>query len=298
MDKPTLPNFIIIGASRSGTTSLYHYLRQHPQIYMSPVKETNYFAYDSKYKYSAFESNRFKIRTFDQYTDLFNNVASQNIIGEASPRYLSTPFAAKRIYDMLPQVKILAILRNPVQRVYAAYLGKVRRFRESQSFADYIDSEINICTDQNYANSILYPGLYYTNLKRYIDQFDSNNLKIHIFEDFVSDIPQFYCDVLRYLGLNTDFKPDFSINYNPSGLPKYKALDILLKGNIFTKWVKMKIPYFFSIPLYKQIMRLQSKSLYKPVIDESTRKKLISFYEKEIVQLEGLIGRDLSAWLE
>ena len=198
----------------------------------------------------------------------------------------------------MPQVKILAILRNPVQRVYAAYLGRVRRFNESQNFTDYIESEINICTDQNHVKSILYPGMYYTNLKRYIDLFDSNNLKINIFEDFVSNIPQFYYDVLRFLGLNTDFKPDFSINYNPSGLPKYKSLDVLLRGNIFTKWVKKKIPYFFSIPLYKQIMRVQAKSLYKPVIDESTRQRLILFYEKEIVKLEGLIGRDLSAWLK
>jgi len=220
----TLPNFIIIGASRSGTTSLYHYLRQHPEIYMSPIKETNYFAFDSEFKYKPDEQNKFRIRSFDDYIKLFKHAKLERAIGEASPRYLSTPLSARRIHNLLPDIKLIAILRNPVDRIYSAYLARIRRKREYRNFSDFVESEISNFSYESYVYSNLFPGLYYSNLKRYTELFSSDNLKIFIFEDFISDKKNFFARLLKYLDVDTNFAPDFDINYNPSGLPRNKYL--------------------------------------------------------------------------
>jgi len=293
----TLPNFIIIGASRSGTTSLYHYLRQHPQIYMSPIKETNFFAFDNKLNYKPELQNHFKIRTFDDYVDLFKQVSSEKIIGEASTRYLRTPFSARCIHNLLADIKLIAILRNPVDRFYSDYLARIRRKREYRNFSDFVESEISNFSYESYVYSILFPGLYYSNLKRYTELFDSNNLKIFIFEDFISDKKNFFARLLKYLDVDTNFAPDFDINYNPSGLPRNKYLEMLIGGNKYTKKLKSMIPYKMLTPINRITMNLQKNNLYKPEMPPSLREKLISFYKPEIIKLQDLIQRDLSSWL-
>ncbi len=294
----TLPNFIIIGGSRSATTSLYHYLGQHPQIYMSPIKETNYFAYDSEFNYNELVLRRFRIRTLEDYTSLFSKIRTEKIIGEASPRYLSTPFSASRIHDLLPNIKLLAILRNPVDRVYSNYFARIRRGEETDGFSDVVESEIRNFSKMEYVYSILHPGLYYTNLKRYIDLFYRNNLKINIFEDFISEQPGFFKEVLNYLDVDTNYMPDFNINYNPTGIPKNKFFNTILEGNKYTKKLRYILPLRLKVPIDRIMMRLKKRNLVKPQMPESTRERLVCFYRDEILKLQDLIERDLSAWLK
>src|SRR5689334_24224361 len=116
----TLPNFIVIGAAKAGTTALYWYLAEHPAVFMSPVKETNYFAYGvdaaGHLLYGDPEHHTFPVRTLAEYEQLFAEAAGQRAIGEASPIYLECPQAAQRIRDLLPAAQLICALRHPVER--------------------------------------------------------------------------------------------------------------------------------------------------------------------------------------
>jgi hypothetical protein len=104
----TLPTFLIIGVAKAGTTSVYAYLKEHPQIYMSPIKETNYFAYqgkDTKTFLGKKPYNEFPVTTMEQYLALFEHAADKVAIGEASPLYFESPVAAARIKRTLPEAK-------------------------------------------------------------------------------------------------------------------------------------------------------------------------------------------------
>lgn len=149
-----LPNFLIIGPGRTGTTSLYYYLKQHPEIYMSPIKETNFFAYEQGKPGRSQISKRyniFPIKNIEAYSALFKAVTKEKAIGEASPRYFFTPQAAERIKLILPEVKLIAILRDPVERAFSSYLRRNRDGFETRTFPQAIQDD-----KQNTSNDYLF----------------------------------------------------------------------------------------------------------------------------------------------
>src|SRR5206468_5150499 len=125
-----LPNFIVIGAAKAGTTALYWYLAEHPAVFMSRVKETNYFAFgldgEGRLLYGDPEVHRFPVRSLSEYEHLFANAADAAAVGEASPIYLECPQAAARIRTLLPGARIICSLRHPVDRAYSNYLMALR----------------------------------------------------------------------------------------------------------------------------------------------------------------------------
>lgn len=131
----TLPNFLIIGAAKAGTTSLYHYLAQHPQIYMSPIKEPNFFALeercvDFRGPGDHLYIKQFSVTELERYRSLFQGVTHEQAVGEASPLYLYSPVAPARSHRYVPEMKLIAILRHPVDRAYSAFLHLLRDERE------------------------------------------------------------------------------------------------------------------------------------------------------------------------
>jgi hypothetical protein len=122
-DIMTLPNFIIAGALKAGTTSLHEYLGQHPQIYKSPIKETRYFTYDPENPDHVSKGYRvFPVQTMGEYLAQFAGVKDEVAIGEATPNYLISPHAPVRIKEIIPNVRLIFSLRNPVQRLYSLYV--------------------------------------------------------------------------------------------------------------------------------------------------------------------------------
>ena len=116
----TMPNFLIIGSQKAGTTALYHYLKQHPQIFLSKIKEPCFFAFEGEEldlrspTGAPVYMNRTAVTTVESYRRLFDTVTDEKAVGEASPIYIICPKAAKRIYHYIPHVRLIAVLRNPV----------------------------------------------------------------------------------------------------------------------------------------------------------------------------------------
>lgn len=300
-----LPNFLFIGTGRAGSTSLNQYLKQHPDIFMSPIKETNFFSYEGGRPnfrgpgdLQSF-AHRQTITTFEAYQANFNAVDGQPLIGEASPSYLFVPQAPERIKHYLPNVKMIVILRDPVERAFSMFSGLVKQGREPlYNFEQAIEAEDERIR-QNWAPTWHYSsqGFYYQQLKRYFELFDREQFSIHLFEEWVNDTPGVVREILQFLEADESFKIDFSEKYNVSGKPKSIFLQNFLERS---NPVKTALKNVLPKQLYKYVgSNLKMINLSK--IDRPTqaaRQKLLQIYEQDILNLQDLIRKDLSSWLK
>jgi hypothetical protein len=290
----TMPNFLIIGAMKSGTTALYYYLEQHPEIYMSPVKEPNFFS--SQEQDNAADT----VTDIGTYQQLFGGAAGKKAIGEASHSYLYDPGAAAEIRRYISEARLIAILRNPIDRAYSHFLHMVRSGTEPlDDFAQALQEEVGIHkerTSQDYIGR----GLYYDQLKRYFGIFPREQVKIYLYED-LSDAPiSTVQDAFRFLKVDGSFVPDVSLRRNVSGHPKFKTLDGLLRRQSRIKnAAKMYLPARLRWRLSKAFDDLKTRNLVEPPpLQSEVRRQLISVYQEDILKLQDLIHRDLSWWLE
>jgi len=273
----TLPNFLIIGAIKSGTTSLYHYLHQHPDVYMSPIKETWYY-----WKEGAAEG-RVRIRTRQEYERLFDAVASERAIGEASPQYLHSPTAPARIAADMPGVRLIASLRNPADRAYSSYLGRLRGGWERRSVEEAMRP------GTYYVES----SLYHAALSRYLDTFDRGRIKVILFDDLIADPHAVLRELYEFLGIDRTFVADVTERHNRGVVPRNVALN-----EVFWKSVerlrKLLPPSLRNTGLAGRAHRLLVK---KPEpLPPAIRKELLEHFRDDIAKTEALIGRDLSRW--
>jgi hypothetical protein len=304
----TMPNFLVIGAMKSGTTSLYHYLKQHPQIYVSPGKEVNFFALEgSQLDFNGAEGkeriNRSIKREFatniEEYRALFRGVSNETAVGEVSPLYLYSPEAPERITYYIPEAKLIAILRNPIERAYSAYLGITRDGREPLGeFSQALQAEKSRIRDNwewiwHYKNV----GFYHVQLKRYFDIFDRDQIKVYLYEDLKADPLCMLQDLFRFIGVDDTFSPDISLRHNVSGVPKSGVLSGIVFGQ---NTVKSVIRPLLPEGLRQRIVEsLRTRTLVEaPPLAPEVRRELVEVYRDDILKLEGLIGRDLSGWLE
>jgi hypothetical protein len=292
----TLPNFLVIGAMKSGTTALYYYLEQHPQIYMSPVKEPNFFCFEGREDLDG-ES----ITRIGPYQDLFRHVSSEKAIGEASHCYLYEPKAAARIKYYVPDAKLIAVLRNPIDRAYSHFLHMVRNGTETLAdFAQVLQEEETGAYQERGSQHYIGRGLYYGQLKRYFDTFDRDQVRVYLYED-LSNVPiDTLQDAFRFLGVDDSFVPDISLRRNVSGHPKYKFLDGFLRRPSPVKHAfKVYLPARLRWRLSKAFDYLKTRNLAKPPpVQPEVRRQLIGVYRDDILKVQELIHRDLSGWLE
>jgi hypothetical protein len=306
--KSVMPNFLILGAMKAGTTSLYHYLQQHPQVYMSPIKEPNFFALEGrKLDFNGAEgrewiNDRIKrefVTNIAEYRALFEEASSETAIGEASTMYLYSPEAPGRIKHYIPKANLITILRNPVERAYSAFLYMCRDSREPLSdFSEALRAEETRMRNNwewiwHYKNA----GFYYVQLKRYFDVFDQDQIKVYLYEDLRTDTPHVLQSIFKLLKVDDTFTPDTSLRHNLSGVPKNRALFSYIRGPNVVKSVRKPL-------LPKELRRrisakLQSRILVEaPSLAPAIRRELIELYRDDILRLEGLIERDLSGWLK
>jgi hypothetical protein len=301
-----MPNFLIIGAPKSGTTSLAQYLGQHPEIYISPQKEPYFFAFENEQvdflgpgiQGKDHIINNAVVVDLEEYRRLFQGVSDEVAIGEASTLYLAFPKAAERIKHHIPDVKLIAILRNPADRAYSAFMHALRDNYESiTDFSSALAAEeerikLNWGPLWRYQDQ----GFYYRQLKQFFDLFDSHQIKIYLYEDLVNNRSGLLRDVFDFIGVDENFIPDTSAKYNVTGIPKNKLLhELLSKPNLLRTSVKTIIPQGFR---KKLAINLKNANLAKPELPQEIRQQLIEIYREDILELQKLIQRDLTTWLQ
>ncbi|NJO77616.1 MAG: sulfotransferase [Cyanobacteria bacterium RM1_2_2] len=294
-----MPNFLIIGAAKAGTTSLHYYLSQHPQVYMSSVKEPRFFALEGEtlnFRNPDQDINRTSITRLEAYQKLFQNVTDEIAIGETSPLYLYSPKAVERIKHYVPQAKLIAVLRNPVDRAFSCYTHLIREGYEPLSFVEGLQAEEERIRN-NWAHLWHYrkAGYYYAQLKQYFDVFDPEQIRVYLYEDLNSNSTAITQNICRFLEVDDTFEPDLT-RMNVSGVPKNRLLYNLFKRNP----IKTALKPLFPTDLRKQIARkVKAWNLQdKPTLPSEIRAQLTEAYRDDILKLEELIQRDLSKWLK
>lgn len=270
------PNFLIPGVGRSGTTTLYSYLKQHPEIYMNEYKEPNYFS-----RYYHLGQN--------WYSSQFKSKRNFSLIGEASTPYFDTIKATKRIYHFNPNFKLIFMLRNPVDRAFSHYKWDIENWGELRSF-----EELLIKSDR-----YLWPGKYYTHISRFLRFFKKKNMLFIIFERFIEEKYENLKKVCEFLDINPNFKfnPNL-VNKNPSRMPCSLSLQRFKKEKLSIEPIEPISIRFTKLGIGLIIQKVNH--FYKcrdfPKFKENTKRYLKKYYEKEILKLEKLINENLIIW--
>ena len=301
----TMPNFLIIGATKSGTTSIYRYLQQHPQIFVPPnVKETNFFAYQNQeiaftYWGPPPTTTLNAIRDLSTYQALFASQEAREAtaVGEVSPYYLYNQQAAQRIHAYLPHAKLIAILRQPADRAYSNYLHLIRDGREPhQNFAQALAAEPQRMAD-GWAWDYYYRdmGHYARQLTRYYDLFPAAQIRVFTFEAFATQPTHVLQEMFRFLGVDDAFQPDTSFRDNVSGYPQNRALQRFIdQPNLAKPLIRRLVPEKWRQQIATQLRR---KNLQKPALDPALRAALTAHYRSDIEALMAMTGQDFAAWL-
>ncbi len=279
------PNFFIVGAGKSGTSSLNRYLKDIPGIYMSPVKEPNYFSINFVFENAP---NPKPIRSEEKYLNLFANAKDEKILGEASTPYLEDPEVPHLIYEKIPDARILISLRNPIEKVYSGYLMWKNRKRISDDFHEYVQKELKRKDPQNIKRKYL--GLYYDNVKRYLEVFGIDQVKIIIFEEWVKDPKPTLNEILKFLGSTETLNNFKNVIYNP-----YRETRGPIAQYIRKNWlVKKTARLFLSSSSRKSLGRkLYIKNEKKPKMNKNDREELKKFHYDDVQKLQTLLGREL-----
>lgn len=288
-----MPNFLIIGANKAGTTSLYRYLEQHPDVYMSPVKEPAYFAPIMRMR--AGDSPRLP-QTLEEYTALFDGVEGETAIGEASTAYLPNDHAADLIREAIPHVRLVAILRNPLDRAFSAYGMHVAWGDEDLSFGDAIAAELeNASAGLTWKRRYVQFGFYGRHLSRYLRLFDREQIRIYLYDDLRRDPEPLVRDLFGFVGVVSSFSPETAERHNVTRHPpRSKTLERMSQWRPAKATAKRVLP---SATLTRVKEYVRRKNSVKPAFPPEVRQRLIDVYRDDVALVEKLIDRDLSSWL-
>lgn len=292
-----LPNFLIVGTAKAATTTIHEYLKQHPDIYMTEWKEPSFFTFKGKTQINYTTDRPVKFVTeLNEYKSLFAKGESKKIRGESSTPYL---YFYKKTIDNIKEtipdykkIKILIVLRNPIDRAFSQYMMKVRDLVENMSFKEAIENE-NKRKEENAHFDFFYidRGFYFEQVKAYLENF--NDVKVILYDDFISNDLDVLSEITSFLELNKMKFKKIS-KQNVSGRPKVKVISRLLKQNPIKRILSRIIPKRLKIEITSFIL---SKNLKKEKMDDKIREELIEFYREDINKLEKLLDKNLSRWL-
>ncbi|MDC3050231.1 sulfotransferase [Flavobacteriales bacterium] len=299
------PNLYIIGAPKSGTTSLYQYLNQHPNISI-PLKEPRYLIKQSIQNVSDDDPIkpyllRSSILDKESYNKLYNN-KTEKILCDASSQYLyhhrEVITQIKALEDSQP-TKIIILLRNPIERAFSNYLHNCATFEYLDFFQALEQEHSRILKGFN--SFWHYKGLstYYDSVKAYLEAFDE--VKIILFEDFVNNIDLTLVDIFNFLQVDSSFKVShFMINKKSTGLPKSKTLNSILQSSSnfkLTKAILHKTIGQKRTKLIKEFIMRKNLSKSKISLQESLKSNLESYFVEDIEKLKIIMPKHKIDWL-
>jgi hypothetical protein len=288
-----LPNLICPGAQKSGTTTLFALLRQHPSVFIPDAKETKFFCDDEKW-----------VRGRDSYERLFAGASpNHRYICDMTPEYMYFPHVAERIAQTLGEdVRFIFMLRNPVDRAYSHYWMSVRRGYEKSSFEDALRlEEKRIQNGAFEMNHFSYAtrGFYARQIHRFLDRFERDNMIFVLFEEFTSDQSAAMRQIFRWLRIDPGVEVAAEVQRNRARLPRSRWLkDVIESPPVqLSNVLRVLIPSERLRGKMKRGAReLNYAPFEKPRLPRDLHARLVSIFEEDVAELEGLIGRDLSAW--
>jgi len=292
-----LPDFLIIGAMKSGTTLVYDALEQHKQIYFPTEKELHFFSLWNNSKFTPLEASKVRIKYLEEYLTFFSKALPHHIIGEASTSYLYSRQAPSNIKKLIPNCNIFCVLRNPVDRAYSHYLWHVRNGIEKEvNFRKAINLEKKRFEQKSDWGYYLKLGFYFQQLKNYYDVFPKEQISIIIFEEMMKQKVETIQNICSILKVDKNFFPDMSIRRNPSGIPRRMWVNNIFTNSSsnFKKLANNLLPR----KLYYLLTMIRDKNLTKPLLSNEIRIQLRDIYYEDILELQKLIKKDLSVWLK
>lgn len=293
-----LPNFLIIGAAKSGTNSLGEYLRQHPQAFLPVFKEPCFFAYEGHptdnpwYRPDA-------TTDYSEYLKLFEPAAGKKAIGESSPVYLISPQAPHKIKKYIPNTRLIAILRHPVDRAYSQWQMEIRHGHEQMEFAQAV-RVMEKLQDGNVRQRYIFQGYYCQQLKRYYDLFERSQLLVLLMDDLQKNPAGVAQRMFTFLDIDPAFQPDISIRQNEGGVPRNRMWNWFFSRLLprFSNF-RARLPAWTRERIAVLSNRVKSQGLTKPpALSPILRAELTELFREDILQLQDLISTDLSFWLE
>ena len=301
MKKKRLPNFIIAGFPKCGSTSLYYYLNEHPEIFMPKQKELHYFTFDilsaTLEGPGDIEVNKFHINNFEDYQKAYENVKNEIAIGDASPSYINYPSCIPRIKKKLgDNVKIIILLRDPIKRAYSNYLHLVREHREGLDFLSAIKEEENR-KSKKYSDFWYYTfnSFYYEKIKVFKSEF--KDVMIITAEEMSKDTQRVIGEVYSFLEVNQNFIPkNIDRKYNPGGAFKNNFITrFFFKQSKTRSLIKQVLPI---APWMKHLKHKIIKQYQEPTpnIDEETENYLVNLFEEDVMKLKSGLGVNIENW--
>ena len=296
-----LPTFLIIGALKSGTTSLFEYITQHPEVYGSPVKEPRYFL---SQHLAPSQLARLEplapppVTNRDDYERLFTPGNHYPVRGEASASYLYDRGAAARVRELLPDVKLIAILRDPVERAWSSYLHVRRDGGEPHAdIRDALAAEPDrIRAGWPAIYHYVRAGRYAQHLTNYLGHFPRKQLLVLFYEDLRDRPATLLRDVFRHLEVDEDVQPDTTAVYNRGGNPRSSAVHRLLNSPPprLRQVARRLMPDRTRRAVYLTAHQanLQRSADPPPDMVRRVREELL----EDVAALEEMTGRDLTTW--
>jgi hypothetical protein len=293
------PDFFIVGAPKTGTTSLHHYLRQHPQVFMPAVKELNFFGSDRQLR------NTPRL-TLEEYLSVFAPARPEVRIGEASVSYLRSGVAAREIAEFAPGAQAIAMLRDPVEVMHALHTELV--FLGSEDLTDFgvaLEAEADrregrrIPPAANNPRAVLYREAvgFGEQLQRYFEALGRERVHVVIFDDFKADTAAAVRDTFQFLGVDDAFQPTLEV-VNPAKVARLRVVQRLLSSppGWLRRAVRGVIPRPTRKRLYRGVSRLNARARAREPMAPELRARLVAELTPEIERLEAMLDRDLSAW--
>ncbi|AEV34327.1 sulfotransferase family protein [Owenweeksia hongkongensis DSM 17368] len=300
-----LPDFLIIGAGKSGTTALCDFLSQHPEIFISKRKEPNFLAFEGvdSNSYDLEESRSYheqSVVTLEKYLELFENAAENQVVGENSNVYLTNERTIPNIKKYVPNAKLIVILRHPADRLLSRYSHLVRINSVPTEGLDELFNRSSIWWRRQ---DLILEGFYGRYLERYYREFDKDLIKVIFYEDFKLNRGQVLKEVFEFLNVDGSFKADASVILNKSGRRKKNLFNWLLGEDGFliksSKKMSPKIHDIMKNDLFfkKQLLKWRNSNLETIKFSEDLRTRITDeIYREDIIKLENVTGRSLKDW--
>jgi translation elongation factor EF-G len=287
--KNKLPNFLVVGAAKSGTSSLHQYLIQHPEIFMSTINKEGVSVKEPQFliKSKVQERLHFGVWNWGEYKALFEDVEEEKAIGESTVFYL---------YYYKEAIKII-LLRNPVDRAFSAFQHVSKSVKESLSFEDALSKEEGrLENDLSLTPMVMYKdmGLYYNMVKAYKEQFE--HVHVVIYEDFRDKTDIVLNDIFNFLEVGKANKIDSSLRHNVGGKEwkNTKLKNLFQKDNLFKKMYLKLVPVVMKNKIKEKLLNFSTNKSRS--MNNTTKESLMSFFKEDIDKLSKLISRDLEHW--